>query len=89
MPVPSLESVTIVITTDPTSQATITIIGANLTSTTHLMIDDKLIASDCTLRHNSCVFTLPRHGNDFTPCYCSRQYQMAPPIDNYDYIHGL
>jgi hypothetical protein len=62
MPVPSIESVTVIITTYHTSQAIVTITGANLTSTMRLMINGKLVSSGCTLWNNSCVFTVPWHG---------------------------
>ena len=61
-PVPGIESVTMVITTYHTSQAIVTVTGANLTSTMRLMINDKLVSSGCTLWNNTCVFTLSWHG---------------------------
>ncbi len=61
-PVPSIESVTVIITTYHTSQAIVTITGVNLTSTMRLMINGKFVSSGCTLWNNSCVFAVPWHG---------------------------
>src|SRR5262249_39595292 len=54
-PVPSIQSATVVVASAPTEQATITITGTNLTSSTHLVINKRLVAGDCTLQQNTCV----------------------------------
>jgi hypothetical protein len=59
--VPSIQQVTIVVTGHPAEQATITITGTNLTSSTRLVINSQPIAGDCTLQDNTCMFVIPWH----------------------------
>jgi Domain of unknown function (DUF5667) len=59
MPVPSIQSVTMVVTTHPTSLATVTIIGTNLTDTTHLIVNNHTVTSVCELQNDSYTFTIP------------------------------
>ena len=59
MPVPGIQSVTMVVTTHPTSLATVTIIGTNLTGTTHLIVNNHMVASVCKLKNDSGIFTIP------------------------------
>lgn len=60
-PVPSIQSATVVVTSAPIRQATITVTGTNLTSSTRLVINNRLVTGDCTLQDNSCVFVIPWH----------------------------
>lgn len=62
VPVPNIQSVTVVFTAPPASQATITVTGTNLTSTMHLLINNQVVANGCVLQQNTCTFTIPWHG---------------------------
>jgi hypothetical protein len=62
--VPSIQSATIVVTSHPAEQATITITGTHLTSSTRLVINNRLVAGDCTLQDNTCVFVIPWHAHN-------------------------
>jgi len=57
--VPSIQQVTITVTGHSPAQATIIIMGTNLTSKTHLMINNQLVTGTCALQHNTCVFVIP------------------------------
>lgn len=61
-PVPDIQNVSVVITTQPTNQATITVTGTNLNSATQLMVNNRAVVSDCVVQSNACVFTIPWHG---------------------------
>ncbi len=59
--VPSIQQATVVVTGHPSEQAKVTIVGTNLTNSTRLVINNQLVAGDCTLQHNTCVFVIPWH----------------------------
>jgi hypothetical protein len=59
--VPSIQQATVVVTGHPSEQAKVTIVGTNLTNRTRLVINNQLVAGDCTLQHNTCVFVVPWH----------------------------
>ena len=62
VPVPDIQSATVVIKPSPASQATITVTGTNLTSTMNLLVNDEVVANGCALQQNTCTFTIPWHG---------------------------
>jgi hypothetical protein len=59
--VPSIQQATVVVTGHPPEHAKITIVGTKLTNSTRLVINNRLVAGDCTLQHNTCVFVIPWH----------------------------
>jgi hypothetical protein len=62
VPVPNIQSAIVNITAPPASQATITVTGTHLTSTMHLLVNNQVMANGCALKQDSCIFTLPWHG---------------------------
>ena len=60
-PVPNIQRATVVVTSHPVEQATITVTGKNFTSSTRLVVNNQLIAGNCTSQQNNCVFVIPWH----------------------------